>query len=365
MKIEELDQNFKPLGVSDVSGISYDMYTPQTLGLEGFPWDAENEKFLYRLPERMAGEVSNAVRILAECTAGGVVRFCTDSSEILLSGKYRPFELSHNIGIMGQAGFDVMLRADDGEHFWSNLCITLKEIQNGKFDFAISCPLPGGMHEYKIYLPLYAGLEALQIGLVKGAKVEKAPAHKIEKPILFYGSSITQGGCASRPANCHVAQLTARVDAEQINLGFSGNAKGEPNLAELIATLDLSCFVLDYDHNAPTIEHLEKTHEPFFQIIREKRPDLPIVMISRPSSGLSPIEKDERRRDIVMQTYLNARNKGDKNVFFVDGTRFYDQDLREMPSVGKSHPTDLGFYLMTRTILPVLRRALGLITYLP
>ena len=362
MKIEEIDKNFKKLSVS---GISYDMYSPQKLGLEGFPWDKENEKFLYRLPEKMAPEVTNAVRILAECTAGGVVRFCTDSTEILLDGRYRPFDLAKNIGIMGQAGFDVMLCDKDGEHLVTNLCIEPQKVQNKDFDFKLSWHLPAGKHEYKIYLPLYAGLENLQIGLSKGATIEKAPAHKVEKPILFYGSSITQGGCASRPSNCYTAQLAARVDAEQINLGFSGNARGEANIAELIASLDLSCFIMDYDHNAPTIEHLKKTHEPFFKIIREKRPEVPVVMVSRPSSGWLSVEMDEIRRDIVMQTYLNARNRGDKQVFFVDGTHFYNKDVREMPSIDKSHPTDLGFYLMTKSILPVLRRALGLITYLP
>ena len=297
--------------------------------------------------------------------SSGVVRFCTDSTEILLEGEYRPFDLAQNIGIMGQAGFDVMLCDEDGEHLVANLCIELDKVIKKDFNFELSWHLPGGMHEYKIYLPLYAGLESLKIGLSEDATIEKAPPHKVEKPVLFYGSSITQGGCASRPSNCYTAQLAARVDAEQINLGFSGNAKGESNIAELIATLDLSCFVLDYDANAPTIEHLKNTHETFFKIIREKRPSLSVVMVSRPSSGWLSVEEDEQRRDIVMQTYLNARNNGDKNVFFVDGTRFYDRDVREMPSIDKSHPTDLGFYLMTKGILPVLRRALGMITYLP
>lgn len=361
MDIRELDKNFRK---TFVSGVSYDMYTPQQLGLEGFPWDEENETFLYRLPDRMQEEVTKAVRELAFNTAGGVVHFCTDSKAVLVKGTYRPTSVMPHMPFTGQGGFDVMLCAEDGEHLVTNLYGEVSDIINKKFDFELSCRLRSGMHEYKIYLPLYAGLESLEIGLSEGAKVEKAPDYKL-KPILFYGSSITQGGCASRPSNCHAAQLAARVGAEQINLGFSGNARGEANIAELIASLDLSCFVMDYDHNAPTLEHLINTHEPFFKIIREKRPELPVVMISRPSSGWLSVEVDERRRDVVMQTYLNARNNGDKNVYFVDGTHFYNRDAREMPSVDKSHPTDLGFYLMTKEILPILRRALGLVTFLP
>lgn len=361
MDIRELDKNFRTVSVS---GVSYDMYSPQDLGLEGFPWDGENETFLYRLPDRMKDEVTQAVCQLAYNTAGGVIHFCTDSTAVLLKGSYRPVSLMPHMPFTGQGGFDVMLCAEDGEHLVANLYGEVTDIINKKFDFALSRRLPEGMHEYKIYLPLYAGLESLKIGLSEGAKVEKAPAYKV-KPVLFYGSSITQGGCASRPSNCHAAQLAARVGAEQINLGFSGNAKGEANIAELIASLDLSCFVMDYDHNAPTLEHLMKTHEPFFKIIRERRPELPVVMVSRPSSGWLPAEADAMRRDVVMQTYINARHNGDKNVYFVDGTRFFDETSREMVSVDKSHPTDLGFYMMTKAILPVLRQALGQVTYLP
>ncbi len=361
MNIAELDKNFKTFSVS---GVSYDMYTPQALGLEGFPWDNENETFLYRLPDRMRSEVTEPVSLLAENTAGGVVRFCTDSSAVLLKGRYRPVTLFPHMPFTGQGGFDVVLCTPDGEHLVSNLRGEIADIQNQKFDFELSCPLPEGMHEYKIYLPLYAGLETLDIGLSQGSEVKKAPTHKV-KPILFYGSSITQGGCASRPSNCHAAQLAARVGAEQINLGFSGNAMGEANMAELIADLDLSCFVMDYDYNAPTIEHLINTHEPFFKIIRERKPDLPVIMISLPGSSWFTVNDEEKRRDVIMQTYLNARIKGDKNVYFADGMNFYNQVVRELPSVDKCHPTDLGFYLMTREILPLLHRALGLATYSP
>lgn len=361
MDIRELDKNFRTVSVS---GVSYEMYTPQALGLEGFAWDGENETFLYRLPDRMKQDVTNAVRELAYNTAGGVIRFCTDSTAVLLKGRYRPVSVMPHMPFTGQGGFDVMLCAADGEHLVSNLRGEVTDIIEKKFDFELSCFLSGEMHEYKIYLPLYAGLESLEIGLSAGAKIEKAPAHKV-KPVLFYGSSITQGGCASRPSNCHAALLASGVGAEQINLGFSGNAKGETNIAELIASLDLSCFVMDYDHNAPTLEHLKNTHEPFFKTIRAVRPDLPVIMVSRPCSGWIAKDLEEARRDVVMQTYLNARNQGDENVYFVDGAHFYDAVPREMPSVDKSHPTDLGFYLMTKAILPVLRRALGQVTFLP
>ena len=132
MKIEELDKNFKSLSVE---GVSYTMYTPQQLGLEGFPWDDENEKFLYRLPERMADAVTNPVKILAEHTAGGVIRFCTDSTAVLLKGTYRPVSLMPHIPFTGQGGFDVVACAEDGEHLVSNLYGSISDIQAKNFDF--------------------------------------------------------------------------------------------------------------------------------------------------------------------------------------------------------------------------------------
>ena len=185
-----------------------------------------------------------------------------------------------------------------------------------------------------------------------------ASPHRVGKPILFYGSSITQGGCASRPSNCHCALISRWLDAQQINLGFSGNAKGEAFIAEAIAKLSLSCFVMDYDHNAPTAEHLQNTHEAFFQIIRKAQPKLPVVFVSRPYGDTGDYENAAKRRDIILNTYLNAKNNGDRYVYFVDGMSFFDEIDREAGTVDLLHPNDLGFYLMAKQIVPVVKEAL-------
>ena len=175
---------------------------------------------------------------------------------------------------------------------------------------------------------------------------------KIGKPIVFYGSSITQGGCASRPANNYTTMLCRAVDAPQINLGFSGSAKGEIALAEAIGKLDMAVFVLDYDYNAPSAEHLAKTHEPFFKAVRKANPDVPVIMLSK-CSWISPA-----RRDIIKKTYDNAVRGGDKNVWFIDGQELFGEPGQNMCTVDHCHPNDLGFYMMYRRVLPVLLEAL-------
>ena len=107
----------------------------------------------------------------------------------------------------------------------------------------------------------------MEVGIDDDAEFLAAPAQKYEKPVCFYGSSITQGGCASKPGNSYNAMLARWLDFPQVNLGFSGNGKGEDTMAEYIASLDMSAFVYDYDYNAPTTEHYEATHDRFYRII--------------------------------------------------------------------------------------------------
>ena len=141
------------------------------------------------------------------------------------------------------------------------------------------------------------------------------------------------------------------------SLGFSGSAKGEPAMAEAIAELDLAAFVYDYDYNAPNPEHLAKTHEKFFQIIRAKHPDLPVVILSKING---PTSRDTiKRRDIIRKTYENAVAKGDKNVYFLDGCKFFGDVDRYECTVDGTHPNDLGFYRMYQGVLPTLQKILN------
>ena len=156
--------------------------------------------------------------------------------------------------------------------------------------------------------------------------------------------------------------LCRKVDAEQINLGFSGSGMGEIAVAKAIAGLDLSVFVLDYDHNAPSADHLEKTHEPFFRAVREANPDLPVIMLSlcdfRMREFRRPKWECRRRREIIRNTYLHAVENGDRNVYFIDGETLFGRKMHDACTVDGTHPNDLGFYRMYKHVLPVLKECL-------
>jgi hypothetical protein len=213
------------------------------------------------------------------------------------------------------------------------------------------------MREITLNFPLYYGVEDVFVGLKDGSKLEEASDYLDIPKIVYYGSSITQGGCANRPGNTYESIIAREINVDFVSLGFGGGAKGEPAMAEYITGLDMSLFVLDYDHNAPDPEFLDETHENFFKIVRKAHPELPILMLSRPVYYPKP--EEIVRRDIVKKTYENALANGDKNVYFIDGTTLLEE-CKNNGTVDGIHPTDYGFHCMAKKILPVIKEILGL-----
>lgn len=188
-------------------------------------------------------------------------------------------------------------------------------------------------------------MKELYIGLEETCKILPPTPYKISMPIVYYGSSITQGGCASRPGNSYQSFISRRLDCDFINLGFSGHAWAEDEIANYIKELPMSAFVYDYDHNAPTVDHLLNTHEKMYKIIRDNNSELPIVMISRHDQHDFPDE----RREIIKDTYRKAGADGDKNVYFIDG-RHLMRLAQDNGTVDGIHPNDFGFASMAEVI---------------
>ena len=175
----------------------------------------------------------------------------------------------------------------------------------------------------------------------------RAPDYKYEKPIVYYGSSITNGAVCSRPGLTYEAIITRRFDINHVNLGFGGSARAEESMARYIASLDMSIFVYDYDHNAPTVKHLEATHSALFDTVRAAHPNVPVIMISRPTAVRT--EDTEARLAVIRATYERAIRSGDTNVYLIDGGEFFDGIGNDW-SMDNIHPTDHGFRLMANKI---------------
>lgn len=211
------------------------------------------------------------------------------------------------------------------------------------------------MEDVTLWLVRNEELESVEITFPDDAEIEAPTPYKYG-PALYYGSSITEGGCCSSVTNSYNALLSRWLDLDYYNFGFSGNAYGELEMADYINTIDFNLFVYDYDHNAPSVEHLQKTHEPFFLRVREKNPDVPVLMLSRPNFDYS--QSAAQRRRIIEQTYFNAIKRGDDKVYYIDGESFFGQKDRQLCTVDQIHPNDLGFYRMAKVILPVMKEIL-------
>lgn len=298
-----------------------------------------------RMPESIAKTVSDGVLRLHTNTAGGRVRFVTDSSYVAIHAKMSSIGKMPHFALTGSIGFDMY---SEGKYI--DTFVPPFDIENGYesvFEFKTR-----EKREITINFPLYSCVEDLYIGLEENAFVGEPKPYKNTKPIVFYGSSITQGGCASRPGMSYQAIVSRKFDYDYINLGFSGSAKAEDEIIDYIKNLDMSVFVLDYDHNAPTAEHLNNTHEKMFKAIRATHPDLPIIMMSRPVNCLNG-EEQERLR-IIKNTYNNAVSFGDKNVYLIDNKALTKLCGGE-GTVDGCHPTDFGFVSMAEAFCKVLK----------
>ncbi len=316
-----------------------------------------------RLPENVARSVSAGVHFLHANTAGGRVRFQTDSPYIAISARMENICKMDHFALTGSAGFDLYVKETDGERYagtFRPIFTTedghpvLMDLQAG-YASLIGFDIPE-MRELTINFPVYTDVCSLEVGLSENAVLLPPRPYRIETPVVYYGSSITQGGCASRPGMAYQEIISRRLGCDYVNLGFSGCALAEPEMRDYISGLTMSLFVLDYDHNADTPEYLAATHEPLFRAVRETHPDLPVVMMSRPKYYLN--EEEEERRRIVTATYEHAVSGGDRNVWLLTGPELM-RDCKGEGTVDGSHPTDLGFSSMAHALGDLMEKILS------
>ena len=346
--ITKIDPNFVVKTNIQREGLRFYSIEQAPFSIHGIFW--ENGCYR-RLPEAIGTNVNEGVTGLHRHTAGGRVRFVTDSPYIAISAELVDFEPMSHMALSGKAGFDLYTKKQYLGTYIPSTTVT------DHVEGVVDLPEPGE-REYSINFPLYNPVISLHIGIQEGSTLKAAPAYTIPVPVVYYGSSITQGGCASRPGNAYQSIITRELDCDHINLGFSGSAKAEDIIADYIAGLNMSVFVYDYDHNAPTLEHLKNTHERMFKKIRAAQPELPILMLSRPRYYLK--NDDKERLEVIRQTYENALAAGDKNVYFIPGPELLIELLRESALVDNTHPTDCGFASMAYVIGNKLKEILKL-----
>ncbi len=344
-RIEELDKNFAVAATVDAP-LVFTSCTQPPFAVCGL---LQDEGGFTRLPRQVAEAVSPTVAVLCRNTAGGRLRFCTDSPRIAIRAAMTGIGRMPHFPLTGSAGFD--LYADGA---YCGTFVPPLEMTDG-YESMLTLP-DARMREILIHFPLYSNVTALDVGLCPGAALQAAPAYRDVLPVVYYGSSITQGGCASRPGNCYQNILSRRLNCDHRNLGFSGAALAEEAMADYIAGLPMAAFVYDYDHNAPDAAYLRRTHRRLFLTVRARHPQLPILLVSRPQPR--PTADDDLRRSVILDTYQQALADGDKHIYFVDGSTLLRPFGGDGGTVDNCHPNDLGFWGMAVGIGAVLEQCL-------
>lgn len=323
------------------------------LGVEGQGFSDTASPF-DRLPARAEKIVRPPVWGLSRDSAGIAVRFITDATELSARWKLTKAKLEMpHMPATGVSGLDLYVKGDDGKWRWVVNGKPTAQESNAKL-FSGVAP---GKREFMLYLPLYNGVTSVEVGLSTKAVLEKADARKSGlKPIVFWGTSITHGACASRPGMVHTAILGRWLDAPVINLGFSGNGQMEAEVAQLISEIDASCYVVDCLPNLEASAVALRT-EPLVAILRKAHPTTPIVLVEDRSYADSHFITTKRTRNLKSREALKAAfeklKPNDKNLHYINGEDLLGDDWEG--TVDSSHPTDLGFMRQAEAFQKVLR----------
>ncbi len=348
MKRFENDENFI---VYSAKKDNYDFHSYKEFTLEGYPFYSENQSF-FRLPSRIFEQIPQTLINISRNSGGGLIRFRTNTKKMAVYAEYTEKYESSLMSQMVDAGFDLYKLMEGQYYSVANFRPMLGE---EVCDMELTVSDDDNMYDYLLYLPLFSWVKDFSVGVEKGCNIEMGSQRNNTKKILCYGSSVTHGACASRPGLTYPAMLGRMLDCETYNLGFSGNCKGEECIARELAALDFDAMVMEYAHNAPSKEHLKATHEPFYKIIRESHPDVPIIFITMPEFESKSTQIEAGYKEIVKETYKKAINNGDNNVYYLDGRELFPDFMRsDYSSADKCHPNDLGMLEIARKIYDIL-----------
>jgi lysophospholipase L1-like esterase len=325
------------------------------LDLEGQGWKETKAPF-DRLPAKAEKGVREPVWNLSRHSAGLCVRFAADAPVLQARWTLTSSRLAMpHMPATGVSGLDLYVKTAKGKWRWLGVGQP-KETTNTA---VLAAGISPGKHEYLLYLPLYNGISKLEIGLPQAAKIFKPSPRSKEnsKPIVFYGTSITQGGCASRPGMVHTAILGRWLDHPVINLGFSGNGRMELELAHLLAELDPAVYVLDCLPNMTATEVTERV-EPFVHVLRKARPHTPILLVEDRSYAnalflAGPRQRNSESRAALKGAFARLTKAGVANLHYLPGEDLLGDDGEG--TVDSSHPTDLGFIRQAEAFAKVLQ----------
>lgn len=355
-RVTELDKNMA-LSTACVGGQHWHDPGVRPFRLTGFPWYRHDHLFR-RLPRCPSKPIRTAVSELADCPAGGQVAFRSNATRLLVQVELSGPHYMYHMPATGQCGFDLYLGEPLAQRYHST---TRFEVTATRYEAELFSQPEPTWRTFTLNFPLYQGVKRLRVGLNPEARVHPPPAWSDPRPVVIYGTSITQGGCASRPGLAYPNIISRALNRPVINLGFSGNGCGEPEVVELVAGVrQPGLLVLDYEANAGALEVYQQTLTDALKRLRAAHPSTPLLVLSRivfagdyvrPEAWAARENRMRMQRDLVR----NLRRQGDRLVHFYQGANLLGGDADE-GTVDGVHPNDLGFMRMARRLVPLMRR---------
>lgn len=342
-----------------------------------------------RFPEDINAQARKALKNLGQDAAGLYLQFRTDSPAIHVRWtSVKQLTMSHMASV-GSRGLDLYVRTAKG---WRYVGSARPDLKNAETTRVLVKELDPGMKTFRLYLSLYDGISALGIGVEEGFAFEpegaafepegfepagsafksegsvvdperRAETRKTREtrkaPVVMYGTSILQGGCVSRPGMAATNILGRWLDREVVNLGFSGNALLDAEIAELMARVENpAVFVLD---NVPndTPEMILERMEPFVKTLREAHPDVPIVFVEQAPYAhdfvsSASADRVQRKNEAQRTMYKRLKAAGYKKLYFVSGEKLIGTDGEA--TVDYVHQTDLGAMRYAEALYPILKK---------
>lgn len=323
----------------------------------------ETTKMRYeRFPDSLKYISRSPLWNLSRNSAGLAIRFRSNSTRIALKWENLTGNRMNHMTDTGVRGLDLYCwEGDEGWRFVNSARPNNNVKKNNQA--VIIANMKPKEREYLLYLPLYDGLVSLQIGIDSLSTIQQPilryPVR--EKPVVFYGTSILQGGCASRPGMAHTNIISRRLNRECINLGFSGNAFLDPEVAEIMAETDAGAFVLDFVPNA-SVEQMKERMETFYYTIRSKHPDTPVIFIEDPIFTHTRYDEKianevRRKNETLNEIFKHLKEQGERNITLVSSKDMLGTDGEA--TVDGIHFTDLGMMRYADLICPIIEKAIG------
>jgi len=316
-----------------------------------------------RMPSEVAQRVSPRVTLLHTHTAGARLRFATNSTFIAVGATYPPMTFSSpRSALLSGAGaccFDLFV---DGSHSRVMCPRDLKQegsvvsfdLKSGRYESSVSFS-EKKLRQITLCFPSFVNVSELFIGLKEGSILQEAEPYPNEDPVVFYGSSITQGACASRSGNTYQNRLSARLGFDYVNLGFAGACKAEETMIDYLCSIKTPLLMFDYDHNVSSSEALEKTHLSSLRKLRAAHPKIPIVLMSKPNQHNGE-EEALRRMEIIRHSYEVMKKESPAPIYFVNGQEIFHSHDSDMMTIDNTHPTDFGFYCVANALMPIFEK---------